>query len=77
MTPLAIKNVPDDALQRLEERARRHHRALEEKLLVILEQAARALTTLTPDQVLDRVRHLGLSTPRDAAAMFREDRIDR
>jgi plasmid stability protein len=77
MAPLAIRNLPDEVVQRLEERARRHHRALEQEVLVILEQAARASTRLAPDQVLDRLRRLGLSTPGDATAMIREDRIDR
>jgi hypothetical protein len=32
---------------------------------------------LTPDEVLAKVRQLGLSTPRDGAAMAREDRDGR
>jgi hypothetical protein len=45
--------------------------------MAILEDAAGSSRRLTPDEVLARVRDLGLSTPSEAAAMIREDRDDR
>lgn len=71
---LSIKNAPDDVVKRLKERAERHHRSLQGELMAILEEAAGASRPLTPDEVFARVRQLGLSTPRAAAAMIREDR---
>ena len=71
---LSIKNAPDDVVKRLKERAERHHRSLQGELMAILEEAVGASRPLTPDEVLTRVRELGLSTARDAAAMIREDR---
>jgi plasmid stability protein len=71
---LSIKNVPDELLRRLEERAARHHRSLQGELLAILEDAVHSPGPLTPHEVLARVRQLGLSTPRDAAKMICEDR---
>jgi plasmid stability protein len=74
---LSIKNAPDDVVKRLRERAERHHRSLQGELMAILEEAVGGSRPLTPDEVLTRVRELGLSTPRDAAAMIRRDRDGR
>ena len=71
---LSITNVPDEMVRRLKERAARHHRSLQGELMAILEEAMGASRPLTPDEVLTRVRQLGLSTPRDVVAMIREDR---
>ena len=71
---LSIKNAPDDVVERLKQRAARHHRSLQGELMAILEEAVRASRPLTPDEVLTQVRQLGLSTPREAAAILREDR---
>ena len=71
---LSIKNAPDEMVRRLKERAERHHRSLQGELMAILEDAVGTSRQLTPNQVLAEVRRLGLSTPRSAAAMIREDR---
>jgi antitoxin FitA len=71
---LSIRNVPDEVVQHLKERAARHHRSLQGELLAILEDAVRSPRPLAPDEVLATVRQLGLSTPRDAAKMIRQDR---
>jgi antitoxin FitA len=73
---LSIKNAPDEVVARLKARAARHHRSLQGELMAILEDAV-APSRLTPDEVLSRVRQLGLSTPASAAAMVREDRDGR
>jgi hypothetical protein len=44
--------------------------------MAILEEAV-GPSRLTPEEVLSKVRQLGLSTPGDAAAMVREDRDGR
>lgn len=38
---LSIKNAPDDVVERLRQRADRHHRSLQGELLAIIEDAAR------------------------------------
>jgi hypothetical protein len=43
----------------------------------ILEEAVGAARPLTPDEVLAKVRQLGLSTPPGAAATIRKDRDGR
>jgi plasmid stability protein len=74
---LSIKNAPDELVKRLKERAERHHRSLQGELMAILEEAVRPSRPLTLDEVLTKVRQLGLSTPRESAAMIRKDRDGR
>lgn len=76
-TNLSIKNAPDEVVQRLKERAARHHRSLQGELLAILEEAVREPPVLTIDQVLAEVRRLGLATPSESATMLRADRDGR
>jgi plasmid stability protein len=71
---LSIKNTPDETVQRLRERAKRHHRSLQGELLAIIEEAVSPRQTLTANEVLSEVRRLGVRTPAEAVAMVREDR---
>ena len=71
---LSIKNVPDEVVQRLRQRAARRHRSLQGELLAIIEQAVRSEQALTPAELLAEVRGLGLHTPADSAAIARADR---
>jgi plasmid stability protein len=64
-------------VKRLKERAESHHRSLQGELMAILEEAAGSSRPLTPDEVLAKVRQLGLKTPRGATEMIREDRDGR
>jgi antitoxin FitA len=74
---LSIKNAPDEMVNRLKERAERHHRSLQGELMAILEDAVGDSRPLSPDEVLASVRQLGLSTSRGAATMIRKDRDGR
>jgi len=71
---LSIKNVPDQVVERLRQRAKRHHRSLQGELLAIIEAAVREDQPATPADVLAEVRRLGLRTPSEAAALIRADR---
>jgi antitoxin FitA len=71
---LSIKNAPDEVVQRLRQRAERHHRSLQGELLAIIEEAVKPEQELTPAELLAEVRRLGLSTPGDSAAIIRADR---
>lgn len=73
---LSIKNAPDRVVQRLRERAERHHRSLQGELLAIIEAAVQD-GPLTPSEVLAEVRRLGLQTPGEAVALVRADRDGR
>jgi antitoxin FitA len=70
---LSIKNAPNHLVQRLRQRAKRHHRSLQGELLAIIEAAAEERPA-TPTEVLAEVRRLGLRTPGEAAGLIRDDR---
>ena len=74
---LSIKNAPDDVVQRLRERAERHHRSLQGELMAIIEASVRDDRPATPAEILAEVRHLKLHTPSEAAAIVRADRDGR
>jgi plasmid stability protein len=71
---LSIKNVPDELVQHLRQRAARRHRSLQGELLAIIEQAVHSEQALTPAELLTEVRGLGLRTPAESAAIVRADR---
>jgi plasmid stability protein len=71
---LSIKNAPDQIVQRLRERAERHHRSLQGELLAIIKAAVREDRPATPAEILAEVRRLGLHTPSEAADWVRADR---
>jgi plasmid stability protein len=71
---LSIKNVPDEIVRRLRQRAARRHRSLQGELLSIIEQAAHSEQQLSPGELLAEVRALGLRTPADSADIVRADR---
>ena len=71
---LSIKNVPEDVVVALRERARGRHRSLQGELLAIIEAAARDGQSGAPGGVLAAVRALGLQTPAEAVSIVRGDR---
>jgi plasmid stability protein len=71
---LSIKNAPDDVVQRLRERAERHHRSLQGELMAIIEAAVREDRPASPAEILAEVRRIGLHTPSEAACIIRADR---
>ena len=71
---LSIKNAPDEVVQRLRERAERHHRSLQGELLAIIEEAVRPERELSPAELLAEVRRLGPGTPGDSVSIIRADR---
>lgn len=70
---LSIKNVPDELVEKLRERAKRHHRSLQGELMAILEEALNP-RRLTVEEAYKKIRALGLATGDEAAALVREDR---
>ena len=74
---LSIKNVPDDLAERLRKQAAGNHRSLQGELMVILEQSVAEKAALTPQEVLNEVLNLALSSKAQATEMIREDRDKR
>ena len=74
---LSIKSAPDAVVQRLRERASRHHRSLQGELMAIIEAAVADETAASPLELLDEVRRLGVSTPGEAEELVRGERDGR
>jgi antitoxin FitA len=70
---IALRDLPDSLVQRLKERAESHHRSLEGEIVALLEEALPG-DALTPQEVVKRVKALGLKTPAESAAFIRADR---
>ena len=68
---LSVKNVPDDVVEKLRKRAKRHHRSLQGELMVILEEAT-GPTKLSVNEAEERLRALGFRTGDDSTAWVRE-----
>ncbi len=71
---LSIKNVPEEIAETLRKRAARNHRSLQGELMAILEESVTEEAPLTPKELLERVRAIGLRTPRESVEFIREDR---
>jgi plasmid stability protein len=76
---LSIKNVPEEIAEVLRTRAKENHRSLQGELMAILEDAAAKAPQrkLSVDEIVARVRKLGLTRVDEATQMIREDRDSR
>ena len=75
---ISVKNVPDEIVERLKERAARHHRSLQGEVMAILEDAAKpARPHATPLEIWQRLRAMGISTPSESVDIIRADRDSR
>ncbi len=74
---LSIKNAPDDVVRRLRIRAARNHRSLQGELMAIIETAVAGERFLTPLELLEEVRKLGLRSASEATEIIRNDRDSR
>ena len=75
---LSIKNVPEEVVERLRERAERNRRSLQGELLAVVERAAAEPAALTLREMYDRARARGLSAkPGESARMVRRMRDER
>ena len=74
---LSIKNAPDQVVQRLRQRAERHHRSLQGELMAIIEAAVEEDRPATPAEILAAGRRLGVHTPNESTDLIRADRNGR
>ncbi len=77
MVNLSIKNVPDEVVRRLRERAAGRHRSLQGELLAIVEAAVEHDRPASATDILAEARRLGVQTPDEATALIRADRDGR
>ena len=68
---LSVKNVPDDIIDKLRQRAKRHHRSLQGEVMTILEEATGA-ARLSVGEAEERLSALGFKTGDDSLAWVRE-----
>jgi len=73
---LSIKNVPDEIVVKLKERAAKNHRSLQGELISILEEAVRP-NTMSLNELEKRISLLGLKTSEEATDIVRELRDGR
>ena len=71
---LSIKDVPDDLVARLRERAALNHRSLQGELLSILETALALGRQKDVSEIVDEVRRLGIKPTGDSTDIIRADR---
>ncbi len=74
---LSIKNVPDQLVEQLRQRAVQHHRSLQGELLFIIESSVKDQPTVTPQEAWRAIRQAGLRTPNESTAMIRKVRDGR
>jgi plasmid stability protein len=76
---LSIKNAPDDVVELVKERAQKNHRSLRGELLAIIESVVRPsrLHRMSPHEVLEQAKELGLQSPSESAAIVRAMRDER
>ena len=58
-------------------RAAKNHRSLQGELMSIIEAAVANNETMTPFELLNEIRSLGLNTPSESRDMVRDDRDTR
>jgi len=73
MASLSIKNVPDEMLNPLRERAQNHRRSMQGELLTILEDVVRP-ASLTLEIIVQRVTERGIMTGDESTTMVRAER---
>jgi len=71
---LSIKNVPEALAERLRRRAAASHRSMQGELMAILEEALEERRSLTPTEMLEKIRALGIETRREVADDIRDAR---
>ena len=76
MVNLSIKNVPEELVAQLRDRAKKHHRSLQGELLAILEDNVPP-RRLSVEEAYQRVKALGFSTGDDSTRWIRELRDSR
>jgi len=70
---VSVKNVPDNIVDKLRKRAKRHHRSLQGALVAILEEATES-TFLSIDEAEERLNTLGFKTRDESTNWVREVR---
>lgn len=68
---VSLKNVPDEIMERLRQRAKTNHRSVQGELMAILEEATIS-NKLSLEQAESRLKGLKLETGNDSTTWIRE-----
>ncbi|MBI2836461.1 MAG: Arc family DNA-binding protein [Chloroflexi bacterium] len=68
---VSVKNVPNDVVEKLRKRAKRHHRSLQGELMAILEEAT-GPARFSVDEAESRLRDLRFETRDNSVSWLRE-----
>jgi len=72
---LSIKDVPEEQVEILRQRAKRNHRSLQGELRAIIEAVARSYKReITIDELAERGKRLGITSASESTQWIREDR---
>lgn len=72
---LSIKDVPQEQVIKLRERAKANHRSLQGELRALIDEAIGTVPRkLSVDEIAAKVGKLGLTRRDEAARLIREDR---
>lgn len=71
MSDISVKNVPDPIMEKLRQRARRHHRSLQGELMSIIEEATDS-KLLSIEEAESRLTASGLKTGDESTLWVRE-----
>ena len=75
MGQVLVRGLDDAVIERLKQRAERHHRSLEAELGDILDQVSRQVDVAKTRDLADRIRRKLEGRPHsDSADLIREDR---
>jgi hypothetical protein len=77
MPSLSIKDVPEEIVAKLKERAARNHRSLQGELMALITEATQVRQTMTVDEIYERMSKLGRSTHNDSLEILRNMRDTR
>lgn len=74
---LSIKNVPEELVARLRERAQRNHRSLQGEMMSILEAAVGTRGKRSAIEIFEEIKRMGVQTEADSVEIIRNDRDGR
>jgi len=76
MKNLLIRNVPDEVLEKLKKRARKHRRSLQQEILIILSQQAEESPEELLEKIIQRSNRWAKANRQfsDSVELIREDR---
>ena len=75
MPSVTLKNIPPKTLAKLKQMAAENHRSLQGQLMTLVDQALEPTgSAKTIEEVYQRIKALGVSSPSESVQMIREDR---